>query len=76
MAWSGTPQKYPPENGQGEYSFQRWYVDDITGFMFPEFSLTRDYDDRLRERDDLGDPDADELTDGWVIRTEASPEDP
>lgn len=61
------PQKYPPENGQGWYRFQRWYVDEVTGHMMPEERATRDLEGRLVDAEDMDQPARDDLMEDWVL---------
>jgi hypothetical protein len=71
-AESGT-QAYPPANSPTPgVSFQRSYVDEVTGALFREGGLTRDYDDRLRETDDADRPGRDEVLQYWTPRTDES----
>jgi hypothetical protein len=70
------PQAYPPGNGKGGISHNRWYVDDITGALIPECRAVRDYHDRLVDNLDVDDLSATALREHWSIRTEDWPEDP
>jgi hypothetical protein len=72
-----SPQKYPPENGHADgFTGNRWYVDDVSGRMHPEDEMVRDYYGRLRWINDLDEPDADELREGWTWPTERTPPEP
>jgi hypothetical protein len=67
---------YPPQNGMGPPSNQRWYVDDIMGDMHPEAQVVRDRKNRLRNIDDIDEPDRDDILEVWSFPSEEAHEDP
>ena len=61
---------YPPENGRGEITFEKWYVDDRSGMMHPRSCIIRDVYGRLVHALQADSPDRDDLIVGYPIRTE------
>lgn len=72
---SAQQQTYPPENVSPQI-FQRAYVDDINGVLVRENKVKRDEDNRLRDKDDIGDRDRDRLLMDWKPRVEEPPFEP
>lgn len=69
-------QYYPPDNGKGEISFNKWYVDDIAGTMHSRRRIVRDYLLRVVKdynQDEFG---RDELIEGYPRREEREVEPP
>ena len=58
---------FPPDNGQGPIRFLRSYLDDVTGIPVREDQAVRDRHGRLRNVDDVDQPDRDELMIGWEV---------
>lgn len=53
------------ENTPGDVEFQRGVYDDLHGTLHKEGRVRRDYDQRLRDKRDPFEPDADWLRRGW-----------
>lgn len=68
-------QLYPPENGP-RLDREQWFVDDISGFLIPSSKATRDYYQRLVNRDLKDELGRDELNIGFTPRPEAPPDNP
>jgi len=62
----------PPPNRE----FLRSYYDDITGQLVKENRVTRDYEHRLRDIDDVDEPGRDELSENFEPRVEELNDDP
>ena len=62
---------YPPENGRGEVTFEKWYVDDVSGVMYPRSRVFRDRLGRVVRVLDEDALDRDDLSAGYPLRTEA-----
>lgn len=54
----------------GPHRFEETYEDDILGTLHARPDVTRDIDNKIRRRDDLGELDRDRLLEGWSTRTE------
>lgn len=63
-------QHYPPDNGDGEATFSKWYVDEVSGMMVRRSRVARDVDGVLRDRWEFDELGRDDLARAYPLRTE------
>lgn len=74
------PLAYPendPRSAPGNFTFQRWIIDPVTGLMAPESATALDDSGRVRNAADIDAPDRDDAERAHgAIRGEDEPMEP